>query len=195
MGLFKFKKTNKENNIYDKLLEIPCDYDGYDMVFEQGKTEPNIYNNINEIITNGQYKIKTTKLKDITTNSHLEEFYDFYNEWLEELRNEGFVYYLNNERNIEEFVDAIIKMLKVNKYEVNLNKDIIIENYRNKLKELGTEDMINYYVLTANILADELRKYNIELIDLFDGFSNYDFAIIHNNNIQKLKELEEKIKC
>lgn len=52
-------------------------------------------------------------------------------------------------------------MLKVNKYEVNLNKDIIIENYRNKLKELGTEDMINYYVLTANIVADELRKYNI----------------------------------
>lgn len=193
MGIFKLFK--KENNIYDKLLEIPCDYDGYDMVFEQGKTEPNIYNSINEVITNGQYKIKTTKLKDISTNSNLEEFYDFYNEWLEELRNEGFVYYLNNERNIEEFVDAIIKMLKVNKYEVNLNKDIIIENYRNKLKELGTEDMINYYVLMANIVADELRKYNIELIDLFDGFSNYDFAIIHNNNIQKLKELEDRIKC
>lgn len=193
MGIFKLFK--KENNIYDKLLEIPCDYDGYDMVFEQGKTDPNIYNSINEVITNGQYKIITTKLKDISTNSNLEKFYDFYNEWLEELRNEGFVYYLNNERNIEEFVDAIIKMLKVNKYEVNLNKDIIIENYRNKLKELGTEDMINYYVLIANIVADELRKYNIELIDLFDGFSNYDFAIIHNNNIQKLKELEERIKC
>lgn len=106
-----------------------------------------------------------------------------------------FVYYLNNERNIEEFVDAIVKMLKVNRYEVNLNKDTIIENYRNKLKELGTEDMINYYVLTANIVADELRKYNIELIDLFDRFSNYNYAIIHNNNIQKLKKLEERIKC
>lgn len=33
MGIFKFFQK-KENNIYDKLLESPCDYAGYDMVFE-----------------------------------------------------------------------------------------------------------------------------------------------------------------
>lgn len=196
MGLFDklFKKVNKGIDMYDRLLEIPCDYDGYDIVLETGKTEPIIYNDINEIISNGKYKIKTDKYRNLAIDSSLETFYDFYNEWIEELRKAGFVFCLNNNISIEEFADAIIRMLEVNGYDVNLNKNIIVENYKNKLKELGIEEMVKYYVLTANIVAEELRKYNIELIDLFDGFNNYDFAIIHNNNIHKLKELENRIK-
>ena len=55
MKLFR----KKEIDPFFKLFEIPCDYDGYDLVFEQGKTSPDIYYSINEIITNGKYEIKT----------------------------------------------------------------------------------------------------------------------------------------
>ena len=54
--------------------------------------------------------------------------------------------------------------------------------------------MVNYDVLIANTVAAELRKFNLELIDLFNGFDNCDFAIIPVNKIEELKGLEGKIK-
>ena len=59
---------------------------------------------------------------------------------------------------------------------------------------MGINEAINYDVLMANTAAAELRRYKIELIDLFDGFSNCDFAIIPEHQIPALKKLEESVK-
>ncbi|OUQ27072.1 hypothetical protein B5E77_07860 [Lachnoclostridium sp. An131] len=190
MKLFR----KKEIDPFFKLFEIPCDYDGYDLVFEQGKTSPDIYYSINEIITNGKYEIKTDKIKHLTIDSSLDEFYVFYDEWLEELLKEGFVFRLDAETPIEEFAQAIIKMLKIHAFEAPLNENDMIEHYKHELREMGINEAINYDVLMANTAAAELRRYKIELIDLFDGFSNCDFAIIPEHQIPALKKLEESVK-
>ena len=59
---------------------------------------------------------------------------------------------------------------------------------------MGINETIDYDILIANPAAVKLRKYKIELIDLFDGFSNCDFAIIPERQIPTLKKLEEAVK-
>lgn len=85
-------------------------------------------------------------------------------------------------------------MMKVNGYDFLLNRNRISDIYKKELETLGINAMVNYDVLIANTVAAELRKFNLELIDLFNGFDNCDFAIIPVNKIEELKGLEGKIK-
>lgn len=192
MSLFKKKKS--EDN-YDKLLQIPCDYDGYDIVFEENSTDPEIYVKINDIITNGKTDMKNVRsFGSLSKNSDLDEFYTFYDEWTEYLQDRGFIFHLDNDISIGEFTDGINRMLKANGYSFNVDKSEVTEKYKNMLAETGINEMINYDVLIANTLAAELRKFDLELIDLFNGFDNCDFAVIPISSVEKMKSLEEKIK-
>lgn len=189
-----FKKKNTKNN-YEKLLQIPCDYDGYDIVFEENSTDPEIYIKINYIITNGKTDMKNVKSFGILSrNSDLDEFYTFYDEWTEFLRNSGFIFHLDNDISIGDFTDGINRMLKANGYSFNVDKSAVTEKYKNMLAETDINEMINYDVLIANTLAAELRKFDLELIDLFNGFDNCDFAVMSISSVEIMKSLEEKIK-
>ena len=51
MGLFnKFSKDNDSSELKD-ILSIPYDYSGYDLVFEEGTTDPAVYAEINALVT------------------------------------------------------------------------------------------------------------------------------------------------
>lgn len=198
MGLLnKLKKGNspKEENKFETLFSIACDYDGYDMVFLENSTEPELYAQINDMLTNSKVCMGNIEAyKDLTKGSSIDEFYAFYDEWVEYLRNCGFVFRLNHDVSIDYFVDGINTMLKVNGYNFLLDKNRIIDIYRKELEILGIDSMVKYDVLIANTVTAELRKINLELINLFNGFDNCDFAIIPVCKIDKLKKLEEKIK-
>ena len=57
MGLINiFKKKAKDGKL--ELLKLPYDYDGYDMVFKKGVTNPKLYGEFNEIITNNKLSIE-----------------------------------------------------------------------------------------------------------------------------------------
>lgn len=191
MSLLKMKK---EKNSYEMLLQIPCDYDGYDIVFEENSTDPEIYVKINDIITNGKTDMKNIRsFGSLSKNSDLDEFYIFYDEWTEFLRNRGFIFHLDNDISIEDFTGGINRMLKANGYSFNVDKSEVTEKYKNMLAETGVNEMINYDILIANIIAVELRKFDLELIDLFNGFDNCDFAVIPISSVETMKNLEEKI--
>lgn len=193
MGIFD--KLNKQENNFEKLYSIACDYDGYDMVFLENSTNPEIYMSINNIITNGKaYMDNIETYKDLTKESSIDDFYIFYDDWIEYLMDNGFVFHLNSEVSIDHFVDGINTMMKVNGYDFLLNRNRISDIYKKELETLGINAMVNYDVLIANTVAAELRKFNLELIDLFNGFDNCDFAIIPVNKIEELKGLEGKIK-
>lgn len=198
MGIFdKSKKDNnqKEENKFEKLYSMACDYDGYDMVFLENFTNPGIYAQINNIITNGKAHMDAIDTyKDLTKNSNIDEFYTFYEDWTEYLRKRGFIVRLDNDVSIENFVDGINNMMKINGYDIVLNKNSILDIYKQELAGMGIDSMVNYDILIANTVAVELRKFDLELIDLFDGFDNCDFTIIPIDKIDVLKKLEEKIK-
>jgi hypothetical protein len=65
--------------------------------------------------------------------------------------------------------------------------------YKEQLSALGVQSEINYAILSANVVAALLREKGLELIALFDGFDNYDFAIVPIEMVPAMKELEEKI--
>ena len=187
-------KSRLENN-FEKLYSIACDYDGYDMVFLENSTNPEIYMSINNIITNGKGCMDNIETyKDLTKESGIDDFYTFYDDWIEYLMDNGFVFHLNSEVSTDHFVDGINTMMKVNGYDFLLNRNRISDIYKKELETLGINAMVNYDVLIANTVAAELRKFNLELIDLFNGFDNCDFAIISVNKIEELKGLEGKIK-
>ena len=54
-------------------------------------------------------------------------------------------------------------------------------------------ESINYDILEANIIADELRKYGYELICLFNGFDNNIKTIVKTEDIERAKKIEGKI--
>ena len=53
---------------------------------------------------------------------------------------------------------------------------------------------INYDILQSNVIARELRLIGYELISLFNGFDNYDKAVIPIIKIDDLKGIESIIK-
>lgn len=59
-------------------------------------------------------------------------------------------------------------------------------------KEIHEE--INYDILQSNVIARELRLIGYELISLFNGFDNYDKAVIPIIKIDDLKGIESIIK-
>lgn len=187
-----FKKTESS---YDRLLQIPYDYDGYDVVYEENSTDPEIYAEINEIITNGKADMANIgSYANLSEKSDLDEFYNFYDEWTEFLRDKGFLFYLDNNISVGEFADGINRMLKAKGYDLSIDKTAVTEKYKNKLAEIGINEIINYDILIANTLAAELRKSDMDLIDLFNGFDNCDFTVIPVSLTETMKSLEERIK-
>ena len=54
MGLFdKFSKDKSAQGLPD-ILSIPCDYNGYDLIFEEGMTNPVVYSDITALVTNNK---------------------------------------------------------------------------------------------------------------------------------------------
>ena len=95
--------------------DIPYDYDGYDLVFESGITEPNLYERFNQIVTNGKYDITSmSEYKELSISSDLDKFYKFYDCWLNNLRDNKYVYHLDNSVGIEQFVNWINEILEAN---------------------------------------------------------------------------------
>ena len=197
MGLFdRFKKhsTAKED-----ILDIPCDFDGYDFAFESGKTEPELYEKINNLVTNNSFDIHSIKeYKNLNIHSDNEEFLEFYDAWLEELRKNHFVVYLDNEMNITDFANRMNTLLEKIGSSQKLDVDLTVKSYKEELKKYtfaGKEigDDFKYDILEANIVAGELRKIGYELICFFIGFDNNDKAVIKIEEIDKLKEIESQI--
>ncbi len=174
------------------LLSIAPDYDGYDVLFEQGMKNPEVYIQINELISNGNLDI--SELREYAEFSkHLDEdsFETFYETWMENLRNEQYVAYLDDETPIEKFVSNVIEMAKL--YDVEVSKSELIDEYHAYISKLGLSN-IHFDILEANICAKKLRENQLELIVFFDGFSNADFSIIPVSKVEIMKDLESRIK-
>ena len=198
MGLFDIFKRNKEfENKKDDLFSIPCDYDGYDFVFKSNITNPSIYDEITKILTNDKISIKNMKeYKDLTINSDIDVFYEFYDKWMELLRNNKFVIHLDKYMDMNSFAKHINEVLLNIGCSDNIDEKEIVEKYKNELKKYSLDnkeivDNINYDILQANVMAVELRKLGYELICFFSGFDNDDKTIIPINKINEFKRLEE----
>lgn len=198
MGLFSMFK--KESNEKPDISEITYDYDGYDIAFESGKTEPKLYSEINNIVTNNNFDINNiSEYKNLNINSDYETFLTFYDSWLEELKNNNYVIYLDNYTNITEFTNKINQLLDKINSDKKIDVDLITNEYKEELKKYSfmgndIEENFNYDILEANIVAQELRKIGYELINFFIGYDNNDKTIIKVEDIEKLKEIEKKIK-
>lgn len=192
MCLFKKNIKEQDRNIF----LIPCDYDGYDFVFSSGITDVSLYAKINDIITEKGININNIDLyKNLSKNSTIEEFYEFYDKWINEnLKENNYIIRLDNYLSINEFVEGINKVLKKKNYKVELNNKTIIDDYKSVLNYYNQPEDFNFDILEANIVAKKLREKGYELISLFDGFDSGDITVIPINTIGLLKEIEKKIK-
>lgn len=194
MGLFNiFKKKETTYDKMQKLLSIPCDYDGYDIVFREGKTDPETYKEFFGIITN--FKINLDEISSyelFLKERSVDTFYEFYNDLLQELVKDKFVFHWDNS-SIEEFVEAMEDVSDSCDYNIKLDKSLMINHYKEELKQIDFDENYRYEILQANVIAEELRNHKLELINLFDGFSNVDFTMIPISKIEELKELENRI--
>ena len=80
---------------------------------------------------------------------------------------------------------------------ININE--AVERYNNELKEYvfsGNEIIgnLNYDILEANIIADELKKHGYELICLFNGYDNNIKTFVRIKDIDRIKNIEQEIK-
>lgn len=194
MGLFNFSKSKKVD-----ILSIPCDYDGYDISFEENFTNVELYKDLNNIVTVGKVDIDSIEeYKQLNTNSSVDEFLNFYDSWLDILRNENYIIHLDNSMNITEFVNKINILLKNVDSNDTLDVNLITELYKKQLANYSfnnqkINDDFNYDILEANIVANELRKIGYELICFFIGYDNNDKTIIKMTDIDRMKEIESKI--
>lgn len=198
MGLFDIFKRNKEfENKKDDLFSIPCDYDGYDFVFKSNITNPSIYDEITKILTNDKISIKNMEeYKNLTIHSDIDTFYEFYDKWMELLRDNKFVIHLDKSMDMNSFAKSINELLLNFGCSDNIDEKEIVEKYKNELKKYSLDnkeivDNINYDILQANVMAVELRKLGYELICFFNGFDNDDKTIIPIDKISEFKKLEE----
>ena len=128
MKLFR----KKEIDPFFKLFEIPCDYDGYDLVFEQGKTSPDIYYSINEIITNGKYEIKTDKIKKELVDKLYGNTLKTSISRLEQYKSCPFSYYLKYGLNLQERQE-----FKVQAIDTGTFMHDVIDSFFDKMQERG----------------------------------------------------------
>ncbi len=181
------------NNYFDQLLLIPCDYDGYDLVFQEKKTEPELYQNISRMISNGIYDISGLEsYRRLCMEPDEDRFYEFYDEWMEDLKEEGLAVHLEMGTPVEEFARSIAGILRHFRRELDI--DGVAAEYRRRLKELGIEADVYYDILEANVVAGKIRNLGLELIALFDGNSNDDFCVIPVSQITEMKEMERRIR-
>lgn len=182
------------------ILSIPYDYSGYDLVFEEGTTDPAIYLEITELITNHQFDVTGMEEYEALAEDPSEDsFFEFYDAWIERLTEEGFVTELNCSVDMNAFVAAVNGILNgigspnlldapatVNLYSSEVSK------YSFQGKPVGED--FKYDVLEANVVAAELRKIGYELIAFFNGSDNDVKAILRLDKIEVMQELESKIK-
>ena len=68
------------------LFDIACDYDGYDIVYEEETTDVNLYKFFNEIITNLRYDITVLpEYRLLMENNTEDAFNEFYDAWVDAL--------------------------------------------------------------------------------------------------------------
>lgn len=195
-----FKNYKSTKRAKPDLFSIPCEYDGYDMVFEEGTTDAKLYEAFNEVITDRRYDINTLPEYHMLLDRKDEEHFDtFYDCWIRELEKNDFVFLLDNSIGIDSFVKGINRILLSIGSGKQLNEEMVTSEYRHELmnyslsgKEIISE--INYDILEANTVAKELGKIGYELICLFNGFDNNIKAIISIDRIAELKEIEAKIR-
>jgi len=194
-----FIKNSKQQTKQD-LFSIPCEYDGYDMVFEEGTTDVKLYEVFNEMITDRRYDINILPeyhaLLDHRDEEHFDTFYDC---WIRELEKNDFVFSLDNSVEIEQFIKGINRMLLRIGSGKQLDEVMVTSGYQNELMNYSLygnniTSKVNYDILEANIVAAELREIGYELICLFNGFDNNIKAIISLDKIVELKGIEAKIK-
>ena len=201
MGIFDIFKSKTNNYVSSKadIFTIPCDYDGYDITFEEGYTNVELYKDICDIVTNGKFDINTIEeYKLLNSDSTEDDFISFYDSWLEELRNKNYIVHLDNSTNITEFTNKINDLLLNIDSSNTLNVELITNLYNDQIfnYSFNNQDInasFNYDILEANIVASELRKIGYELICFFNGYDNNDKAVIKITDIDRMKEIESKI--
>ena len=189
-----------KKEIKNDIFSIPCDYDGYDLVFLSGITNPKLFKEFNAIITNNKLDIsQLNEYKKLQIDSDKELFMDFYSCWINELKKEKYISHLDKYNGIENFAKEINQILSNFDSSKTIDVDNIVKKYKEELMKytLDGEPIninFNYDILEANIVADELRKIGYELIKLFNGYDNDDTAIVPLNRVEELKLIERKIK-
>ena len=189
-----------KKEIKNDIFSIPCDYDGYDLVFLSGITNPKLFKEFNAIITNNKLDIsQLNEYKKLQIDSDKELFMDFYSWWINELKKGKYISHLDKYNGIENFAKEINQILSNFDSSKTIDVDNIVKKYKEELMKytLDGEPIninFNYDILEANIVADELRKIGYELIKLFNGYDNDDTAIVPLNRVEELKLIERKIK-
>jgi hypothetical protein len=200
MGLFdKFSKDKSAQGLPD-ILSIPCDYNGYDLIFEEGMTNPVVYSDITALVTNNNVDINEIEGYDeLERNTPEEEFYDFFDNWIEALDEKGFIAELFPNVSISAFVADINQVLGNIGSSQLLDVDETVNAYRAEVvkysfKGKPVDADFAYDVLEANIVASRLRKIGYELIAIFNGVDNDAKAVIPLDKIPLMQELESRIK-
>lgn len=199
MGLFNIFKSKVKAPTKEDIFSIPCDYNGYDISFEENYTNVELYKEINDLVTNGKIDINNIEgYKELNTNSTKYDFLDFYDAWLEELLNNNYVVHLNGSMNITEFANRINMILTNNNSNDLLDVELITNLYQSQVvnysfNKQDIDSTFNYDILEANIVVGELRKIGYELICFYIGYDNDDKTIIKITDIDKMKKIESKI--
>ena len=200
MGLFDKFSKNKNVPAANDILSIPYDYSGYDLVFEEGTTDPAVYSEINALVTNNKMNMAGVEGFDsLSKDSSEDEFWEFYDAWIEALEQNGFVTELTMSDDIGTFAADINRILRSIGAAQLLNEDEIVNAYRTEVVKYSFQGEpvsadFKYDVLEANIVAAELRKMGYELIAFFNSVDNDVKAIIPVDKISLMQELEAKIK-
>ena len=200
MGLFDKFSKNKNVPAANDILSIPYDYSGYDLVFEEGTTDPAVYSEINALVTNNKMNMAGVEGFDsLSKDSSEDEFWEFYDAWIEALEQNGFVTELTMSDDIGTFAADINRILRSIGAAQLLNEDEIVNAYRTEVVKYSFQGEpvsadFKYDLLEANIVAAGLRKIGYELIAFFNSMDNNVKAVIPADKISLMQELEAKIK-
>ena len=200
MGLFDKFSKNKNAPAANDILSIPYDYSGYDLVFEEGTTDPAVYSEITALVTNNKMNMTGVEGFDsLSKDSSEDEFWEFYDAWIEALEQNGFVTELTMSDDIATFAADINGILRSIGAPLLLNENEIVNAYRTEVVKYSFQGEpvsadIKYDLLEANIVAAGLRKIGYELIAFFNSMDNNVKAVIPADKISLMQELEGKIK-
>ena len=182
------------------ILSIPYDYDSYDLVLEEGTTEPGVYSEINALVTNDGLDISEVEgYEDLSIDSSEDEFWEFYDNWIEALEESGFVTELTMADDIGAFAEEINRILGNIGAPEQLDTEAAASAFRAEVVKYSfqgkpVDENFKYDILEANIVCAELRKIGYELIAFFNGADNNVKAVIPVDRIVAMEELERRIK-
>lgn len=134
MGLFDRFSSDKKSPIMNDILSIPYDYSGFDLVFEEGTTDPSVYSEINALITNNNMDMAGVEgFNALSKETAEDEFWEFYDAWIEVLEQKGFVTELTMSDDINTFVSDINRILGNIGAPRLLNDDETVNAYRTEV--------------------------------------------------------------